>query len=113
VSVALGGCVHVQRQRSKTDLAEMVEGGDGADAPVVDALGSSSSERRMSLTRSDVLQLVYPDRHHQQDVVDHKAGLGSDERGGEGSDVGEEVMDAVARELGPKVNAMRGCLLRS
>jgi hypothetical protein len=110
VHVALGGYFHEQRQRSKTDLAEMVEGGDGADAPVVDALGSSNSERRMSLTRSDVLQLVYPDRH-QQDVVDHEAGLGSDERGGEGSGVGEEVMDAIARELGPKVNAMSGTAL--
>jgi hypothetical protein len=91
----------------------MVEGGgDGVETPVVDSLGPSNNERRMSLTRSDVLQLVYPSRHrHQQDVADREAGLGSDRRGGEGSGVGEEVMDAVARELGPKVNAMSGCLL--
>jgi hypothetical protein len=101
-----GRVFHEQRQRSKTDLAEMVEGGDGGDAPVLDALVPSSSERRMSLTRSDVLQLVYPDRHHQRDGGS-EADPSSDRRGERDNVVDEEVMDAVVRELGSKVHIAR------
>jgi hypothetical protein len=51
----------------------MVEGGDsaeGADDEMGAGLGKNPGERRMSLTRSDVLQLVYPDRHRDREAGD-------------------------------------------
>lgn len=66
-------CVFLlQRQRSKRDLANLVAGSDdlntgGTDEATLGALGAlgaegrkNGGEKRMSLTRKDVLQLLYP-----------------------------------------------------
>jgi hypothetical protein len=87
-----------QRQRSKTDLADIVEGGDvtaGLDEEVGMVLGKNPGERRMSLTRSDVLQLVYPDRHREEG--------GCDVADGQVMELPDEVLQSVREELGSEL----------
>lgn len=98
----------VQRQRSKNDLAGMVEGDavEALAAAPADDLPTGwpgISERRMSLTRSDVLQLIYP--YNQTGLGVHEGSSRSSSISAS-SGLGEEVMDAVMRELGSKVSAL-------
>lgn len=77
----------------------MVEGGDAAvaaDDEMCAGLGKNPGERRMSLTRSDVLQLVYPDRHRE-------AGACEEQEESEVVELPDAVLQNVRDELGSGV----------